>query len=267
MPPVGDVSALDVGAHISNVPVDANVSVSLDQPTPYFNIVSFDVYEWVWETVDPGELPPGHHGPPPKVRVLELSQHSDGSEVLAVTAGEVVSVIVQYHAPSDGGDFHGTLLINGSTWDTPPGSSLFFIAGIVTTVLTPTPLILTRGDRGVKILLEVRVVAGPDTPVMYSHSVTKLSSGVNFANVMTQVGHEPAYVVLSLDVDGNAPLGYNELAVTQIDWKPTGFLIPITIVATALSPWEFVGPQNYGLIESGGSPVSGRVNALGWRRS
>ncbi len=63
---------------------------------------------------------------------------------------------------------------------------------------------------------------------------------------MTQAGHEPAYVVLSLDVDGNAPLGYNELAVTQIDWKPTGFLIPITIVATALSPWEFVGPQTTG---------------------
>lgn len=266
VPPVGDVSALDVGTHISNAPVDAQVSVSLDQPTPYFKIVSFDVYEWTWERLDPGELPPGHHGPPPKVRVLELTQHSDGSDVLAVTAGQVVSVIVEYHAPADGADFHGTLLINGSTWDTPPVPLSFFIAGVVTTVLTPTPLILTRGDRGVKVLLQVRVVAGPDTPVSYSHSVTQLSSGVNFPNVMTQASHAPAFVVLSLDVDDNAPLGYNELAVTQIDWKPNGFLIPMTIVATALSPWEFVGPQNYGLIESGGSPVSGRVNALAYDR-
>lgn len=266
VPPIGDVSGLGVGALISKAPVDAVVSVTLDAPTPHFSIVSFDVFEWVWERLDGGELPPGHHGPPPKVRVLELAEHSDGFDTLSVTANQAVSVIVQYHAPDGEGDFHGNLLINGSTWDTPPVPLSFFIAGVVTRIVTPTPVILMRGQRGAKVLLEVQVVAGPDTPVTYQQSVTQLSSGVRIASVMTQETRTPSPVVLSLDVDDNAPLGLNDLAIDQIDWKPRGFFLPITIVSVQLAPWEFVGPTNYGVVETGASPVSGRVNALAYDR-
>ena len=267
VPPVGDVSGLGVGALISNAPVDAEVKISLDNPTPHFSIASFDVFEWVWERVDPGELPPGHHGPLPKVKVLELVQHSDGSDTLAVSAGQVVSVIVQYHAPDGEGDFHGNLLINGSTWDTPPVPLSFFIAGVVTRIVTPTPVILMRGQRGVKVLLEVQVLAGPDTPVTYQQSVTQLSTGVTIATVQTQATRTPTRVVLSLDVDDSAPLGVNDLAIDQIDWRPRGFFLPISIVSIQLEPWEFVGPINYGVVETDASPVSGRVNALAYDRN
>jgi hypothetical protein len=55
--------------------------------------------------VDPGELPPGHHGPPPQQLVTKIVAGSDGIKPLAVSKDQNVLVRVEFKALNNGGPY------------------------------------------------------------------------------------------------------------------------------------------------------------------
>src|SRR5262245_21200816 len=118
------------GVRIDDVPADASVTVGISGDTSHFRVRDVTVMEWEIEPADGGELPPGHHGPPPKVAVLEIVDQSTGASPVSVVKGQVLLVRVEYTAPTAEGTFTGTALsIQGSTWDPiQPVSLSFFVA-------------------------------------------------------------------------------------------------------------------------------------------
>jgi hypothetical protein len=83
--------------------------------------------------VDAGELPPGHHGPPPRRLVTKIVAGSDGIKPLAVSKDQNVLVRVEFKALNNGGQFNGTLVIQGDTWDPINVPLSCLVAGIQTT--------------------------------------------------------------------------------------------------------------------------------------
>jgi hypothetical protein len=213
---------------IKNVPANANVTARFEQ-TSNFKVRDIIAMEWVWEEVDPGELPPGHHGPLPKVRVLEVAAQSDGQSPLAVLKGQYVLVRAEYLAPADGSTFTGTLVITGDTWNVITVPVSFFLSGISSTVRN-TPIELAQGTP-TTITLDVKVVAGPESDVRYEMSPTQLHAGVSITgqNQIHATGTSSPYS-LTFRTALDAPLGDNNLAINQFFLnKRTAFFIPITV--------------------------------------
>ena len=109
---------------INSAPSNSKITTKITDGAPIFSILSVTTWEWKWEPVDPGELPPGHKGPPLRQRVLEQVGQSNGAEPLAVPSGQLVKIIVDATPPSTayiaGTEYPGTLLIQGEGWDTVP---------------------------------------------------------------------------------------------------------------------------------------------------
>jgi hypothetical protein len=213
---------------IKSVPADARVTAQLDD-TAHFAVRDVIALEWVWEEVDPGELPPGHHGPLPKVKVLEVVAQSDGRTALAVQKGQYLLVRVEYLAPGDGGTFTTRLVIAGDTWNSIEVPISFFLSGVSSTVLN-TPIELAQGT-STDMTLDVRVIVGPDSNVRYEISPAQLHAGVSIIgqNEFQAMGVSKQYP-LSLRTAIDAPVGDNMLAIDQFFLnKRTAFFIPVTI--------------------------------------
>jgi hypothetical protein len=218
-----------VGAlQIKNVPVDAKVTATV-AGTPNLKVRDIIAMDWVWEDVDPSELPPGHRVPPPKVRVLEVSSQSDGQSSLNVTMGQYLLVRVEYAAPGDGDVFSGKLRVTGDTWDLIEIPVSFFLSGLSTTALN-TPIELAQGT-STDLTVEIRVVAGPESNVRYEMSPTQLHAGVSIIgqNEFHATADSKPYV-LQLRTAIDAPIGDTTLAINQFFLnKRTGFLVPVTV--------------------------------------
>src|SRR5262245_54818560 len=86
------------GGILKDIPVDANMTVTITGDTSHFQVRDIFIMEWVLKEVDPGELPLSHHGPLPKVKTLEVVQQTDGTSSVALKKGQKVLVRVQYAA-------------------------------------------------------------------------------------------------------------------------------------------------------------------------
>jgi LGFP repeat len=107
-------------AQNDGVPADAIVTASIAPASTLFSIASVTAYNVAVVDVPPGELPPGHVGPPPKQRVYTETRHSDGKAPLFVLKGQAVGVRVALTVPTSAvmpGDVAATLTIQGDTWD------------------------------------------------------------------------------------------------------------------------------------------------------
>jgi hypothetical protein len=220
------------GVQIDPAPADARVTVGIERGTPVFQIRDIILMEWVLESVDPTELPPGHHGPLPKVRVLEVVARSIGPTAVDVKKDQVVLVRAMYVAPAGGAPVDGSLEILGDTWDPIQVSLSLFPSGVLTTFLN-TPIRLAQG-RETDVTFENHVVAGPDAPLVhYELSRTQLDTGVTIIGradfPATSVTTEHT---LALGTAPDAPLGDNALAIDQVAFNQrTGFLVPMTVTA------------------------------------
>jgi photosystem II stability/assembly factor-like uncharacterized protein len=84
---------------------------------------------------------------------------------------------------------------------------------------------------------------------------------------LTFQGGQPARGLVSVTCAENSLSGFHFLRSDVNDPANDPFdLVSVVAEVVPLSPlrsrWEFVGPKNYGIVHTGASPVSGRVNAV-----
>ena len=217
------------GVEIQAVPADAQVTATIEGDTTHFKVRDITVMEWVLEPVDPGELPPGHHGPPPKVKVLEQVAQSDGTKPLAVKKDQFVLVRVEYEALHVEGTFTATLLINGDTWQ-PIRVPLSLFLGEVVTTFDVTEVSIVQGTQ-VIVPMSVASIAGPAVDVAYVQSTLLLHTGVAISPTSVHVeAKQTAHANLTLSADLDAPVGPNTIFVDQVAFKRLGLLLPINII-------------------------------------
>ena len=219
------------GIKTAEVPVAGNVTAVITDDSFHFQVRDVLALAWVLEEVDPGELPPGHHGPLPKVKVLESVAQSDGVRPLAVAAGQIVLVRVEYAAHFSEGTWKGTLEIKSDSWDTISVPLSLFLAE-VRTDWADASLSIARGQK-VSFPIMARLLAGPATPVFYEMSTLQLDTGISLVPSTQSVSVEPMKVAvgsLTFQADPHAPLGENTLFVDQIAFnKRRGNLLPVIV--------------------------------------
>lgn len=216
------------GVAIKAVPGAATVRASIAGDA-LFSVRDLIAMDWTWEEVDPGELPPGHRGPPPRVKVLEVSNQVAGDGALTVAAGQYLLVRVAYQAPQSGGRFAGELTIAAEGWVPIVVPLSAFLSGAAISY-TGDAVHLTQGMAGA-VPLSVQVMAGPEGGVDFAMSATQLHTGIALADA----GHceataAPQTFPLPLRAAADAPLGANSIAV---DWvffnRRHGLFIPVII--------------------------------------
>jgi len=215
------------GVTFPNITTGANVRARIEQPG-VFSVRDVLLYEWVLEPVDPGELPPGHHGPLPKVKVLEQAGGSDGQTPLAVSVGQYLVVRVEYEAPQGSGTFPGTLIIEGDTWETIRVPLTLSLEEIVTLVPRDTLQIAQGESAGFGI--EVMHITGPAIDVSYQLSPLFLDTGLTLAPVKVHL--EPSErkpTVLMFTADADAPLGPEQAFIDQFGFTRNSLVIPVEI--------------------------------------
>jgi hypothetical protein len=216
------------------------------------------IMEWVMEPVDPGDLPPGHKGPPPKQRVLEIVAQSAGSSPIKVKKDQYVLVRVQYVALNIPGTFTGTLIIQGDTWAPIVDSLSLFLAQVTTDFLS-TPLVIWQGQQA-SIPISVHHGFGPATDVSYDTSVLQSHTGLTL--LPNSFHLEPGQIVNGVQTFQaalDAPLGENTLFVDQIAFGRHGLLLPVTITPvpeTVLTQKALISILNtYALVGGENSPL------------
>jgi hypothetical protein len=214
---------------VTNVPAPATVTAAIKSGAPIFKVRDLIVLDWVLEPVDPGELPPGHHGPLPRVKVLEVSGQSDGLTPLAVTTGQYLVVRVEYAAPSEGSNFAGVLAVTGDAWEPVEIALSLYLSGVSTTVLH-TPVKLAQGTM-TDMTIATKVVSGPNGMVRFEMSPTQLHSGVSISGTNEFFATDAMQdFVLRLRAATDAPIGDNALAINRFFMNNrSGFFVPITM--------------------------------------
>ena len=217
------------GFESRNVPSGANVVASIVGDTLHFQLRDVCVLDWVWETVGSGELPPGHKGPPPRIKVLEIVDQSDGVTPLAIQAGQSLLVRVQYAALSTEGTFTATLVIQGDAWAPISEPLSLFLAEVRTSAPTD-PVEIVQGQQSV-VPITIHSLYGPDEDVSYEMSRTQLDTGLSLQPNLTHVGAKAnATASLTLVAAVDAPLGPNDVAIDQLAFGRHGFFVPVDIL-------------------------------------
>ncbi len=243
------------------VPADARITASITGDTAHFAVRDMIAMEWVWEPVDPSELPPGHHGPPPKVRVLEQGAQSDGGTPLAVTKNQFVLVRVKYSALSDEGVYTSRLVIQGDTWQTISVSLSLFLAQVATSVDSGV-LTITQGGQA-DLSIAIHSLAGPAVDVSYETSRTQLHTGLSLLpNAFHLQPKENKPARLTFRADANAPLGPNSVAVDQLAFGRRGFFFRANVLRQEPPPPPRVGGRFCEFADPPGSATVG-PNAYG----
>ena len=258
------------GVQIKKVPVDATVRARVVGDSSTFGVRDTIALEWTLEEVDPGELPPGHHGPPPKVRVLEVVASSSSGAPLAVTAGQFLLVRVFYATGSAANAIlSATLIIEADSWDTIQVPLSLEIASVQATFTAPPLKIARGGDASTPVLLESR--ASRFVSVTFVISNTQLHSGLSIAaNSSVLDAGRSLSTRLTFHADPGAPLGDNTLALDQWDFYRTGLMLPVTVFdaptpAPTVDPgvrWEQAGSAALAIDPDQGIWHAGHVNAL-----
>lgn len=259
------------GVEIKTVPANAQVTAHVVGDPFHFGVRDIILMEWTLEEVDPGELPPGHKGPPPKVKVLEVVGQSDGTTPLAVTAGQYVLVRAQYTTSFfDAGTLSATLVIEGDTWAPIEVPLTLFLAQI-STIFTSPPLVIVPGQSASTPIL-IQSLAGPSINVSYTNSRTQLHSGLSVAPNSFQLNPgDSINQQLTFQADPDAPLGENTLALDQWDFMRMGLLLPVNIVPAPLPSgpgfddsiqWSQAGGSALAINKDQGIWYSGHINAI-----
>ncbi len=213
--PFSDLPNFEGSIEIKEAPVDANVITYISGDTERFSIRDVYVLEWELEPVDTGELPPGFHGPVPKVRQLEVVTKSDGTGALFVAAGQVLLVRIAYAAQNVDGSYGATLVIQGDTWDTVEVPLSLFISDIATT-FDASPVQIVQGQQ-VTVPMIVTSIAGPAADPSYEASVLLVDTGISITPTIVHVEPQQSIAAsLTLTADVTAPLGANTIFVDQL---------------------------------------------------
>lgn len=213
--PFSDLPGFEGSVEIKEAPVGANVITYISGDTTHFSIRDVYVLEWELEPVDTGELPPGFHGPIPRVRQLEVVTQTDGSGTVAVAAGQVMLVRLAYAAQNVAGNYNATLVIQGDAWDTVEVPLSLFISDSATT-FDAAPVEIIQGQQ-VTIPMTVTSIAGPAADVSYEASPLLLDTGITITPTTVHVEPQQSLLTsLTLTADISAPLGANTIFVDQL---------------------------------------------------
>jgi len=259
------------GVRFDGATSDTVATAQITSGSNVFAVRDLIVLEWVWEPVDPGELPPGHSGPPPRVRVLEAAGSHTGPGSIAVKAGQVLLVRVTYTAGSSPASSSGTLAVTAPGWDavSVPLALTTFVpppASIVDTRLLFDSLTIVVG-RQAELPIEVTWVSGPASTVAFERSPVFQDAHVSVQPASVQVAPQQTVVVrLQLQAAPDAPTGTFDFAIRQyVSRPPFNLALKITIVPSVSPPppgriipdCEFadppgsplVAPKAYGLLD------------------
>ena len=203
-----------------------------------FALDTVSLLEWVFETVDGGELPPGWKGPPPRVRVLEVVDTFDGSQPIPVTAGQYLLASVKYTAPYADGTFTGTLNITSGDW-IPIAVPLSLYPALVTAdVISPTPIAVQQGNSST-FLIRLQSALGPAVDVNNQMSPAD-HTGLYVSSLTAEPVHlEPktkANVVFSIAASQEAPLGPTTVGLRKSDFRTTIVVVPTNVVPAEVMP-------------------------------
>ena len=225
--PINELPSFNGGIEIQDAPVDALVSADISGDINHFFVRDVYVMEWIWRFVDPGELPPGFHGPRPKERVLEVVNFSDGTTPVEVKQGQYVLVRVRYEAGFVAGTFNATLVIQGDTWETVTVPLSLFVADVKT--VPSSTLNIAQGGKAT-LPFTVQSIAGPAVDVHFEMSPTQLDTGLTLApNDFSLQPGETQTVLLEFTADKNAPLGSQQVALDQTAFSRRGFFFTANI--------------------------------------
>jgi hypothetical protein len=217
------------GVTIKSAPSTTTVRADIaDNVANAFAVRDLFVLDWQLEDVDPGELPPGHHGRPPKVRVLEVQETVPGTGSISVKEGQMLLVRVQYTAPVGDVAATATLNIRGDGWPVQQVALSLFTAEVVTTLGLPS-LTLFQGQIA-RLPLLVKSLAGPPVDVRYEASPLQRSTGVSIPTSTVHLDRGGFTTTpLALVAAPDAPLGENTLFVNQFAFQRKGLVIPVRI--------------------------------------
>jgi len=241
-----------------NVPFDGEVAATLASGSSGlgFTIVSIASYD-VIRIVATGQI-------------LEttLSDQSDGTTPLTVTKGQLVELFVQLTVPGlESGNVAGALSVRGSNISGGRGWAFSIPLLIFATNATldfPAFQIKPGETKTIPVSGFPGALAPP--PSITLTYVPQGDTQFSIAPVtLTFPGGQPAIGSVSVTCSASAGAGFHYLRFDVSDAAHDPF-DAITVVAQVvllrLSNWQFVGPRNYGILHTGASPVSGRVNAV-----
>jgi hypothetical protein len=227
------------GVEVDDAPVGDLLSARIeDDATGVYRLRDLTVMALTLETVDTGELHKGHHGPPPKVEVLEIVTQSQGDKPVAIKKGQFLLVRAAYRAPEAGGpprDFKATLVITGSVWE-PIRVPLVFHLGLVTASLAGTLTIVQGGQATVPVTMQS--IAGPRTEVVFELSLL-FDTGLSLLppNRFLLNPDEALSANLTFHAASDAPLGPRTVFVERLAFRQRlGMILPTNILAPAAPP-------------------------------
>lgn len=225
--PVWDLPSFNGGIEIKEASADGLMSVSITGDTDHFFVRDIYIMEWIWRPVDPGELPPGHRGPLPKERVLEVVNFSEGTRPIEVTQGQFVLVRTSYAAGFVGGTFNATVIIQADTWDTITVSLSLFIADVKT---NPSSILNIAQGQKATLPFDIQSIAGRAVDVHFEMSPTQLHTGLTLTpNNFSLLPTEEKTILLEFTADTNAPIGSEEVALDQYAFRRMGFFFTANI--------------------------------------
>ena len=206
--------------------------------------------------MDPGELPPGHKGPPPRQLVTKIVAGSDGIKPLAVAKDQNVLVRVEFKALNNGGQFNGTLVIQGDTWDPINVPLSCLVAGIQTTFGSQMIAIAQGGTATLPIT--VKSLGGPATNATYTLNTGPGPFGITMDPLTVAIGQNATVqATLGFHATSSAPLGSFELfvQVTAFDGARPNNPVPNEPSITVIAGQVGVAFVNQGgiVVQPGGS--------------
>ena len=225
--PVWDLPSFNGGIEITDAPADGLVFVNISGDTDHFSIRDIYVMEWVWEPVDPGELPPGHKGPLPKEKKLEVVNFSDGTSPVEIKQGQFLLVRTAYAAGFAFGTFTATVTIEADTWETITVGLSLFIADVNT---TPSGILNIAQGQKAMLPFTILSIALSAVDVRFEMAPEQLHTGLTLTpNNFNLQPTEEKTILLEFTADKNAPLGSEEVALDQYAFTRKGFFFTANI--------------------------------------
>ncbi|RQP23646.1 hypothetical protein [Piscinibacter terrae] len=259
-PSIGPPAISFKGAvRIDNVPSSTTVRAHISGDSGVFQVRDLIVLDWILEEVDPGELPPFHRGPLPKVRVQEVAATAPGNASISIQKGQTLVVRVQYAAPSADASATAMLNIEGDGWALQQVAVSLFTADVETTLGIPTLTVFQGQTAHVPML--VKSVAGPAVDVRYEQSRTQLHTGVSIPPALVHLDrHGFTTAPLTLSIAPDAPLGSNTIFVDQFGFERKTLSIPIRIEPV---PQQVLAERAREKIQAQYVALGGAASALG----
>lgn len=205
--------------------------MSITGDTSHFQVRDIFILEEVIQEVDPNELPPGHHGPPPKHKVLQVVRQADKSGPIGVEKGQKVLVRVKYLALYVEGTFAGTLEIKCDSENIVQEPLSLYLSQIdiaISEVLT-----IAQGHQA-NLPIRITSLMGPGMNISYRRALSQLHSGLTLLpNLFHLDPRETKSDALVFQADSDAPLGPNDVYLEPIGSGPS-FVIKVNIVRPQL---------------------------------